>query len=653
MADYNFKNITVVPSSTEFIDLILSKTQRKTATVVHKSYPISRIRGFYVRKVKFTQQNFHDRLSKILTDFPRLDDLHPFYADLYNVMYDRNHYKIALGQINTARNLIDQVGRDYARLLKYADSLYRCKMLKKTALGRMVTIIKRQNASLKFLNDVRQHMARLPAIDPNTRTLLITGFPNVGKSSLINKLTRAEVETASYAFTTKSLSVGHMDYRYLRWQVVDTPGLLDKPCEERSDIEMKTIVALAHLRAAIVYVMDVSEQCGESLESQLQLFENIRPLFTNKPIYVMANKTDVVGKDELSEENLKIFTDLEEKGVPVFWSSTKTEVGLMEMRQAACDKLLVQRVEAKLQSKSSGRVEASKNRIHVAVPVKRDDKERPAQIPAAVLAKRAKALEAGGSLTGEGMEVEPRKSERQLEIEQDDEYYLDMKKWYDLRNPEEKYDVIPEIWNGHNVADFVDPDLDAKLEELERQEGLREEAGYYDDDEESEDEETKEIRKMAQQIRDKRTIQLIESHLRRKVKKSKLPRKNMKEGLCPDDMVEDLGKIGIDLDDDAGSSHFRSRSLVRKSRKRKAPSSNMETTVSNRSQSRARSQSRPRSESGLRDENMVAKAKKMARIAQRPMIRLGKSGESDRHIPTLKPKHLLTGKRGVGKTDRR
>ena len=30
---------------------------------------------------------------------------------------------------------------------------------------------------------------------------------------------------------------------------------------------------------------------------------------------------------------------------------------------------------------------------------------------------------------------------------------------WDLKVPEEKYDVIPEIWEGHNVADFIDPDI--------------------------------------------------------------------------------------------------------------------------------------------------------------------------------------------------
>ena len=173
--DYNFKSITCVPRSKQFVDIILSKTQRKTATVVHKCYPISRIRGFYSHKIKFTQQNFHDRMSKILTDFPRLDDLHPFHQDLLGIMYQRDHYKIALSDVSKVRNLCDNISRDTTRMIKHADSLYRCKLIKKSALGRMAKLVMGMDQTLKYLEEVRQHLSRLPSIDPNTRTLLITG----------------------------------------------------------------------------------------------------------------------------------------------------------------------------------------------------------------------------------------------------------------------------------------------------------------------------------------------------------------------------------------------------------------------------------------------------------------------------------------------
>lgn len=81
-----------------------------------------------------------------------------------------------------------------------------------------------------------------------------------------------------------------MDYKYLRWQVIDTPGVLDKPLEERNTVEMQSITALAHLQCCVLYVVDISEQCGYSIEQQVDLFHSIKPLFHNKPLVVAVNK---------------------------------------------------------------------------------------------------------------------------------------------------------------------------------------------------------------------------------------------------------------------------------------------------------------------------------------------------------------------------
>ena len=118
------------------------------------------------------------------------------------MLYDKDHYKLALGHVSACRNVIDNVGKDYNRLLKYGDSLYRCKMLKRAALGRMCTCLKKLSQTLNYLEEVRKHLSRLPTINPFERTILITGFPNVGKSSFINNISSANVEVQPYPFTT-------------------------------------------------------------------------------------------------------------------------------------------------------------------------------------------------------------------------------------------------------------------------------------------------------------------------------------------------------------------------------------------------------------------------------------------------------------------
>ena len=94
-------------------------------------------------------------------------------------------------------------------------------------------------------------------------------YPNVGKSSFINKITRADVDVQPYAFTTKSLFVGHLDYKYLRWQVLDTPGILDHPLEQRNTIEMQAVTALAHLNSAVLFLIDISGASEYSIEQQV------------------------------------------------------------------------------------------------------------------------------------------------------------------------------------------------------------------------------------------------------------------------------------------------------------------------------------------------------------------------------------------------
>ena len=87
---------------------------------------------------------------------------------------------------------------------------------------------------------------------------------------------------------------------------------------------------------------------------------------------------------------------------------------------------------------------------------------------------------------------------------------------------------------------------------------------------------------------------------------------------------------------------------------RKRARSRSAVSIMARSQSQGRSGSRDlRSRSGVRDPAMLEVTLKKQRLSERPLGKQGKQGVWDRHIYTKKPKHLFSGKRGIGKTQRR
>lgn len=383
-SSYDFKKIQKIPEASDLIDITLSKTQRKTPTQISAGFKIQRIRKFYMRKVKFMQESVNEKLSAIVDGFPKLNDIHPFYADLMNVLYDRDHYKLALGHVNKAKQITDSIANDYVRLLKYSDSLYRAKQLKRAALGRTCTLIKKLKSSLNYLEEVRKHLSRLPQIDTNSRTLIVTGFPNVGKSSFINNITNANVDVQPYAFTTQNLFVGHTDYKYAKWQIIDTPGILDHALDQRNTIEMQAITALAHLNAAILFLLDISETCGYSIDEQIALFNSIKPLFQAKPLVIVLSKIDLQKFSDVSKENkAKIEALAKEANAYLIQMSNTSGDGISDVKSKACDILLEHRLIQK--SKDPKKVEAIMNRLHIAEPKKKDTIERPSVIPETVL----------------------------------------------------------------------------------------------------------------------------------------------------------------------------------------------------------------------------------------------------------------------------
>merc|ERR1711936_1275859 len=311
------------------------------------------------------------------------------------------------------------------------------------------------------------------------------------------------------------------------------------------------------------------------------LFDAIRPLFNNKPLVVVANKMDVLKRAELSPEKESILKAIEtEIDGDILEMSTVTEEGVMDVKTKACEMLLQHRVEMKYKSK---KVEGILNRLNVAVPEARDNKARPAFIPEAALRKQKEKLEKSLEEGEDEMEtsVPKRKTEREIELEMGDDYTIDLQKNYDLPD-DQKYDVIPETWQGHNIADFIDPDIMEKLEALEKEEEARERAGFYDSEESEEDETYAEIKELAGKIRHKKALMKADQWIDQ-TRKPSLGRVSVakKRERSVSRLKKEFEELGVtDLEVENPESHFNRAKSTSRARAPKRMKVNDDTSLS-------------------------------------------------------------------------
>jgi len=232
-----------------------------------------------------------DNLENVVTGWPDFDALDPFYYHLADAIVGVDDLRRHLNEVNWASAKATDIRREYEpRLSGDADT---ARKHRKQAFARLADVVEEIGADLTALMDARERLRVLPDIRPEEPAIVIAGYPNVGKSSFVNSVTRADNETAAYPFTTTQVHVGHLTRDRIRYQLVDTPGLLDRPPEDRNEVESQAVTALSHVADAVLVVLDPTGECGYPLDVQRALREEIADRF-DAPVLSVYNKIDRV-----------------------------------------------------------------------------------------------------------------------------------------------------------------------------------------------------------------------------------------------------------------------------------------------------------------------------------------------------------------------
>lgn len=171
----------------------------------------------------------------------------------------------------------------------------------------------------------------------------LVGFPNVGKSTFLSKVTNARPKIANYHFTTLNPNLGVVDLDDAKGFVIaDIPGLI----EGASEGVGLGYEFLRHIERTkvIVHIVDAASTEGrepiEDIYAINKELEAYNPEIASRPQIIAANKIDVMymnpDKDDIIE---RIKNEFEPKGIPVYPISAVSGEGLRELLYAVQNKL--------------------------------------------------------------------------------------------------------------------------------------------------------------------------------------------------------------------------------------------------------------------------------------------------------------------------
>ncbi|MEE8168882.1 MAG: GTPase [Candidatus Hydrothermarchaeales archaeon] len=287
----NFKRVPPILTPDELLDIAFRRAAKAGKEARSKEVR----RPFKVKKgedakVKVASQEVMGNFKRIVNRTSEIYELSPFYRELIAAIVDIEEFKRSLSALKWVMKTSEELEKKYRykiRTSRKKEDFYRHT---KTFYGQLSSILRKIKGELRFLAESREKLKNLPTVE-DTFTAVIAGAPNVGKSTLLKAMTSAEPRVESYPFTTQKLLLGYFERHYYRYQVIDTPGLLDRPLKDRSPIELQGILALKYLADMVLFVFDPSETCGFLIDSQINLYRDIKERFEVKVVPVL-NKAD-------------------------------------------------------------------------------------------------------------------------------------------------------------------------------------------------------------------------------------------------------------------------------------------------------------------------------------------------------------------------
>lgn len=234
-------------------------------------------------------------------------------------------------------------------------------------LQEMIAIIPKHKGTNKMIGELRSKLATFrkevqnkpskhktynpySIVRQGAGQVVVIGFPNVGKSSLVAKLTKVHTTVAPYPFTTDKPIVGMMPFENINIQLIDTPPITEDGFEpslidliRRADLILLVVdagedEALDHIE----FIKNRLEQAKLKL-TMMDIGEDEETEFIHKKAMIIANKTDLEG----SQDRIDTLIELYSQEISVVGLSVEMDTEFDSFKRMVFDVLHIIRVYTK------------------------------------------------------------------------------------------------------------------------------------------------------------------------------------------------------------------------------------------------------------------------------------------------------------------
>ena len=310
----DFQKLPTVENAEFYVELAFSRAKKRVGQLLGSfkgKSELDKTKTLEIARIQTVHDNLKTHFQTIVEAYPSFDSLSEFYQEILDLYYPTKDLKKAISTLDWAVRRSQDIMTKTMRMIKSASSKQKAEEYRSSYYGRIVSILKQIDKYLTILSESREKLRSFPNIKDSLFTIAIVGFPNVGKSTLLSKLTFSMPEAKAYPFTTKGLNLGYARIKHDKIQFIDTPGTLNRE-EKMNNIEKHAYLTMRYLADVLLYVFDPTE--SYPIELQKQLFDRTKEDF-DKPLLSYLSKTDLINQElinKFKEEYPEIMTNPKE-----------------------------------------------------------------------------------------------------------------------------------------------------------------------------------------------------------------------------------------------------------------------------------------------------------------------------------------------------